>query len=63
VARKIVIDKTTGKVLRHGFVDFENEDVFDPDTEEVIEMDFDFIPGIDRQDWYYDKENNTFVKG
>ena len=44
--RQVVIDKFTLEVKRHGFCDFENDGSFDPSTEDIIEMDFDFIPDI-----------------
>lgn len=56
--RQIVIDSTTKQVKRHGYTTF----TIDPNTEQVIEMDFDFIPNINEQDWYYDEVNNTFVQ-
>lgn len=51
--RKEVIDKVSKRVKRHGFCDFENDGTFDSETEEIIEKDFDFVPNINIQDWYW----------
>ena len=58
--KQVVIDKTTGKVKRWGFCEFRDDGSFDPDTEEIIETEFDFEPDIDEQDWYWNGE--TFQK-
>ena len=58
--REIIIEKTTGKVLRWGYCDFANDDMFNPDVEEIILSDFVFPPGIDEQIWYWN--GTTFQK-
>ena len=65
--KQIVIDKTSKKVLRFGCCDFENDGSFDSDTEQIIEQNFRFSPGLYNfatdamTDWYYDEENDTFT--
>ncbi len=49
--RKVLNDITTGKVLRHGFVDFANEACFDGVNEEVRDSNFRFDPPTEEQDW------------
>jgi hypothetical protein len=65
--KQIVIDKETKKVLRFGHCDFENDGSFDSDTEQIIEQNFRFSPGLynfetgETTDWFYDEENDTFT--
>ena len=49
MVRQEIIDKTSKKVKRHGFCNFE----YDPETEEKVIKDFVFAPDIDEQDWYW----------
>lgn len=58
--RQEVIDKTTKVVKRHGFCDFANDGQFDPDTEQIIEKDFDFDPDIDDVTWTWNATTETF---
>ena len=60
IAQQNVIDKTTKTVLRWGHCDFANDGSFDPDTEEIITMEFRFDPDIDVQDWEYNTVSETF---
>lgn len=55
-----VIDKTTKIVKRAGYCDFEHDGSFNPDTEEIITMNFTFNPPLEEQAWEYDGE--TFVE-
>ena len=59
--QKVVIDKNTKIVKRWGYCDFENDGSFDPDTEEIIEKNFDFKPSpFEVVVWTWNGE--TFVK-
>ena len=66
--KQIVIDKETKQVLRFGHCDFENDGSFDSDTEQIIEQNFRFSPGLYNfatdatNAWYYDEENDTFTQ-
>tara|TARA_Y100000310_G_C20044575_1_gene517733 strand:+ start:162 stop:374 length:213 start_codon:yes stop_codon:yes gene_type:complete len=63
--RRIIIDKSTRRVLRHGFCDFENDGSFDPAAEEVVSLDFVFDPPCEdpyndtTTAWYWD--GSTFT--
>lgn len=59
--RQVVIEKTTGKVLRWGYCDFASEDIFNAEAEEIINTDFVFSPDIDEVAWYWDGE--SFKRG
>lgn len=58
--QKNVIHKTTKKVLRFGFTDFENDGSFDSINEEIIEKYFTFKPSLRYQDWFYNSATNDF---
>ena len=60
MSRKIVIDNITKKVKRHGFCDFENDGIYDSETESIIEKDFDFD---DKYFYTYDDQSDDFTKG
>ena len=53
IARKVVIETATGKVLRHGFTDFANDKSLDSETEQILESGFIFRPDIDVWDWFW----------
>jgi len=53
ITRKVVIESASGKVLRHGYSDFANDQTLNPDTEEIIESGYVFEPDIDRWNWYW----------
>lgn len=57
MVQNVVIDKTTLRVKRYGYVDFAAKPEFDPETERVIKRDFDF--GYDKA-WVYNAESDTF---
>ncbi len=59
--KQVVIEKTTGKVLRWGYCDFASEDIFNPDAEEIITTDFSFSPDIDEVAWRWNGE--LFIQG
>jgi len=67
MVKQIVIDKETKQVLRFGYCDFENDGSFDSNTEQIIEQNFRFSPGLynfetgETTDWFYDEENDTFT--
>jgi hypothetical protein len=64
--RQVVIDKTSKLVKRHGYVDFTSRPDFDPETEQVIEKEFEFIPDISDPffptAWVYNAADDTFEK-
>ncbi len=51
--RQSVYLKTTKKVLRTGYCDFENDGSYNQATENIEILDFDFNPCCDVQDWYW----------
>jgi len=59
ISRKVVIEATTGKVLRHGYSDFANDHTLESGTEQIIESEFVFAPDIDIWNWYW--TGSTFI--
>ncbi len=54
---QVVIDKTSKKVLRFGFCDFENDGSFDNGNETIIKKYKVFEFEIYEKDWFWDGEN------
>lgn len=56
-AQEVVVDKATGRVLRSGYCDFENDGSFKPETETILRQgehyEEEFLPeeGLDRKEW------------
>lgn len=63
MTQKIVIDKTTKRVKRYGFCNFENDAQFDPNTEEIIVSDFFFDELPSKVVWIWNGGTETFDKG
>jgi len=59
ITRKVVVETTSGKVLRHGYADFVNDHSFDAEIEQIIESGFVFNPDIDRWNWFW--TGSTFI--
>jgi len=61
--RQHVLNKISKKVLRSGHVDFINESIFNAETEEVLEQDFEFDPPLQIRNWYYNTSTGLFEQG
>ena len=60
MVQTFVIDKTSKKVKRHGFMDFENDGQFSSSTEEIVQSDQVLKPGLEFQDWYWNNITEEF---
>jgi len=54
---KVLIDKSTKYVKAYGCCDF----IVNPDTEQVVEKEFYFVPSLSSTIWEYIEAQNTFV--
>jgi hypothetical protein len=58
---QVVIDSTTNKVKRYGYVDMEADNIFDGGSETIITQYHDFNPDINVSDWTWN--GSTFIEG
>ncbi len=47
-------------VLKHGYVDFTQDDDYDISNHDIIEKDWDFVPDLYEQDWYWNSTTSEF---